>query len=139
MSLLTQTEKEYWTFTIDKRNRRYVEYSNRLFSLSEEIMLGTDVYEWLGEVATRNRNGTQLFGNLRTNFGVPGEHLKLVAEANQILENIHYKNENTAFNFEFYVKRIKESYKMLKDHGGVHNYSQKVQKLIRGIHSDTPA
>ena len=62
-----------------------------------------------------------------------------MAEANQILENIHYKNENTAVTFEVYDTRIKESYKILKDHGEVHNASQKVQKLIREIHSDAPA
>ena len=55
------------------------------------------------------------------------------------MENIHYKNENTAVNFEVYVTRIKESYNTLKYHGEVHNDSQKVQKLIRGIRSDTPA
>ena len=43
---------------------------------------------------------------------------------------------NTEVNFEFYVTRIKESYNRLKDHGEVHNDSQKVQKLIRGIRRD---
>ena len=55
-------------------------------------MLGTDSYEWLIEVAMRNRSGTQSFGNLRIDYDGPGGHLKGVAKANQILENIHYKN-----------------------------------------------
>ena len=61
-----------------------------------------------------------------------------MVEANQILENIHHKNENTAVTFEVCATRIKESYKILKDHGEVHNDSQKVNKLIRGIRSDAP-
>ena len=101
-------------------------------------MLGTDVYEWLGEVSMRNRNGTQLFRNLQTHYDGPREHLKRVAKANQILGNIHNKNENTAVNFEVYVTRIKELYKILKDHVEVHNDSQKVHNLIRGIRSEAP-
>ena len=62
-------------------------------------------------------NGTQFFGDLQTHYDVPGEYCKRVAEANQILENIHYNNENVAINFEFYATTIKESYKILKDHG----------------------
>ena len=62
----------------------------------EELILGADGCKWVGEVDMRNRNGTQLFGNLRTQYDGPGEHLKRVAEENSILENIHYKNENIA-------------------------------------------
>ena len=79
-----------------------------------------------------------MFGNLRTHCDGPGEHLKRVAKENQILENIYYKYENTAVTFEIYVTRIKEAYKILKDNGEVHNDSQKVQKSIREILSDTP-
>ena len=50
----------------------------------------------------------------------------------------HYKNEKLAVTFEVYGTRIKEAYKILKDHGKVHNDSQKVQKLIRRIRSDAP-
>ena len=57
----------------------------------------------------RNRNVTQSFGNLRTHYDGPQEHVKCVAKANQILENIHYKNLKTAVTFEVYVTRIKES------------------------------
>ena len=82
-------------------------------------MLGTDGYEWLGEVAMRNRNCTQLFGNLQNHYDGSGEHLKRVDEANHILENIYYKNENTAVTFEVYSTRIKELYNILKDHGKI--------------------
>ena len=102
-------------------------------------MLGADGCTWLGEVDMRIRNGTQLFGNLRTHYDGPGEHLKRVTEENYILENIHYKNKNIAVTFEVYVTRIKELYQILKDHDEVHNDSQKVQKLNRGIRSDAPA
>ena len=61
-----------------------------------------------------------------------------MAEANQILENIHYKNENTAVTSKIYVTRIKESYNILKDCGEVHN-DKKLQKLIRIFCSDAPA
>ena len=71
------------------------------------------------------RNGTQSFENLINHYDGPGEHIKRVTKANQILENIHYKNENTAVTFEVYVTRIKESYKIIKEHGEVHNDSQK--------------
>ena len=49
------------------------------------------------------------FGISQTHCDGPGEHLKCVAEANQILVNIHYKNENTAVTFEAYITRIKDS------------------------------
>ena len=62
-------------------------------------MLGTDGYEWLVEVDTSNKNGTQSFGKLRTNYDAPGEYLKRVAEVNHILENIHYKNKKTSVTF----------------------------------------
>ena len=136
MALLPQTEKEYCNITLNNRNRRYVEDSKRVYSILEDLMLDTDGYEWLGEVAMRDRNGKQSFANLQTHYYGPGENLKQVAKANYILENIHYKNEITAFNFEVCVTRIKDSYKILKDNVKVHHYSQKVQKLIRGIHSD---
>ena len=51
---------------------RYVEDSKRVYSPLEELMLGTDGYQWLGEVAMSNRNGTQSFGNLRTHYDGPG-------------------------------------------------------------------
>ena len=86
-------------------------------------MLVTDGYEWLAEVAMGNRNGTQLFGKLLTHYDGTGENLKCGSESDQILENIHYKNENTAVTFEVYFTRIKESYKILKYHGKVHNGS----------------
>ena len=60
------------------------------------------------------------------NYDGPGENLKRVDKSNHILENIHYKNENTAVTFEVYVTRKKESYKILKYHGEVHNDSQKL-------------
>ena len=62
-----------------------------------------------------------------------------MAEADKILENIHYKNENTAVTFEVYVTRIKEAYNILKDNGKVLNESHKVNKLARGIRCDAPA
>ena len=71
-------------------------------------MLGTDGYEYSVEVYTRNRNGTKSFGYLQTHYIGPGEHLKRVAKVNHILENIYYKNENTAVTFEVYTMRIKE-------------------------------
>ena len=64
MALLLQNEQEYCNITLDNNNICYVEDSKILYSLLEELMLGTDVYKWLGEVALRNRNGTQSFGNL---------------------------------------------------------------------------
>ena len=69
-------------------------------------MIVTNVYEWLGEASTRNRNVTQSFGNLQTHYDGPGEHIKRLDKANQIMENIHNKNENTAVTFEVYVTRI---------------------------------
>ena len=84
-------------------------------------MIGTDGYDWLGEVDMRNRNGTQLFGNLRKHYDGLGAHLKRVTKANHILEKIHYKNKNTVVTFEVNVTSIKELYKILKDHGEVHN------------------
>ena len=62
-----------------------------------------------------------------------------MSKADHILENVHYKNENTVVTFEFYVTRIKESYKICKDRGEVQNDSQKVPKLIKGILSDVTA
>ena len=47
MELLLQTEQEYCNITLDKRNRRYVKDSKLVYSLLEEIMLGTDGYKWL--------------------------------------------------------------------------------------------
>ena len=48
MELLPQTEQEYCNLNLDNRNRRYVEDSERVYSLSEELMIGTDGYDWLG-------------------------------------------------------------------------------------------
>ena len=48
-----------------------------------------------------------------------------MAKANQILVNIYYNNENTEVMFEVDIKRIKEAYKILKDHGKNNNDSQK--------------
>ena len=49
-------------------------------------MLGTDGYEWLGENAMKNRNGTQPFQNLKSHYDCPADHFQYVAEANQILD-----------------------------------------------------
>ena len=103
MNLLPKSKREYWDLILDIGNRRYSEDSKWVHSLLEELMLGTDGYEWLGEIAVRNGNGTQALQNLRTHYDGPGEYLKRVAEANQILETIHYKNENTAVTFEVYI------------------------------------
>ena len=92
MALIPQTEQDYWNLTLNNRNRGYVADSKRVYSLLEELMLGTDGYEWFREVATSNRNGTQSFENLRTHYDGSVEHLKRVTKANQILENIQYKN-----------------------------------------------
>ena len=58
MALFPQTEQEYLNLTLNNRNRRYIEYSKQVYSLMEDIMLGTDGYEGLGEVVVRNKNGT---------------------------------------------------------------------------------
>ena len=44
MDLLPQTEQEDWNINLDNRNRRYIEYLKRVYSLLEDIMLGTDGY-----------------------------------------------------------------------------------------------
>ena len=116
MALLPQTEQEHWDITLDNRNRRYVEDLQQVYSLLEELMLGTAGCEWLWEVAVRNRNGTQYFENLQTHYDGLGKYLKRVVKANHILENIHWNNENTALTFEVYTTRIKELYKVIKDH-----------------------
>ena len=139
MALLPQTEQEYWNINLDNRNSCYVEELKQVYSLLEELIIYTYGYEWLLEVAMKNSNDTQIFGNLWTHYDGTGANLKRVAEANKILENIHYKNENTAVTFEVYVTRIKEAYKILKDNGKVLNESQKVNKLARGIRCDAPA
>ena len=40
-------------------------------------MLGTDGYEWLGEVSMRNSNGTQSFRDLRTHYDGTGDILNV--------------------------------------------------------------
>ena len=86
-----------------------------------------------------NMNGPQTFQNLRTHYDGPGEHLQRVTEANQIFDTIHYKKKNTVVTFEVYITRIKEAYKVLKDHGEIHNDAQKVQTVIKGIRNDAPS
>ena len=71
MALLPQTEQYYCNLTLDDRNRRYIEYLKRVYSLLGELMLGIDGYEWLGELAMSNRNGPQSFGNLSTHYDEP--------------------------------------------------------------------
>ena len=44
VALLPQTEQEYWNLTLDNRNRQYVEYSKQVYSLLEELLLGTGGY-----------------------------------------------------------------------------------------------
>ena len=58
MSQLPKSKSEYWDLTLDNRYRWYSEDSKRVYSLLEELMLGTDGYEWLGKIAMRNRKGT---------------------------------------------------------------------------------
>ena len=58
MALFSQTEQEYLNLTLDNRNRSYIEDSKQVYSLLEDIMLGTDGYEGLVEAAVRNKNGT---------------------------------------------------------------------------------
>lgn len=55
------TEQEFWNLTLKNRNRWYTEDSKQVYALLEELMLGAYGYEWLGENAMRNRNGTQAF------------------------------------------------------------------------------
>ena len=42
----------------------------------------------------------------RTYYDGPGEHLMCAVEANKILNEIYYKDENTSVTFEIYVTRI---------------------------------
>ena len=44
MALLPQTEQEYWNLTLDKRKMRYIEDLKQVYSILEELMLGTDGY-----------------------------------------------------------------------------------------------
>ena len=45
MEILSKTEQEYWNININNSNRLYIEDSKRVYSLLEELMLGTDGYE----------------------------------------------------------------------------------------------
>ena len=58
MALFPQTEQEYLNLTLNNRNRRYIEDLKQLYSLLEDIILGTYGNEGLGEAAVRNKNGT---------------------------------------------------------------------------------
>ena len=131
MDLLPKSERKYWDLTLHNRNKRYSEDSKRVCSLLEELMLVTNGNEWLGEIAMKNRNGTQAFQNLRTHYNGSGEHLKRVAEANQILDSIYYKNKKSAFTFEVYVIIVKEAHKLVKDHVELYNDAQKSIQLLR--------
>ena len=59
MALLPQTEQTYWNLNIYNKNMRYVKDLKRVYSPLEELILSTYGYEWLGEVAMRNSNGTK--------------------------------------------------------------------------------
>ena len=58
MALLRQTEQKYCNLNLGNRNRRYIEDLKQLYSLLEDIILGTYGNEGLGEAAVRNKNGT---------------------------------------------------------------------------------
>ena len=64
VELLPRTEQKYWNIKLNNRNMRYIEDSKQVYSLLEDLMLGTEGYECLGKVSMRNRNGTQSFENL---------------------------------------------------------------------------
>ena len=112
VALLPQTEQEYCNLTLGNRNRCYIEDSKKLYLLLEDLMLGTDGCEWLGEVAMRNSNGNKSFGDLQTHYGGPGEHLKRVAKSNKILEifTTRIKIQQLLLNFMPQVSKSRTRY-----------------------------
>ena len=77
---------------IIERNRLYMEDSKRVYSVLEELLLGTDGYEWLDVAEMKTRDDTKSFSNLRTHYDGSTAHIKGVAEENKILDEIYYKN-----------------------------------------------
>jgi hypothetical protein len=112
------------------------EEDNRLvYRIYKDIMVDTDGWTWFNRAD--NGNGRQAHQIITTHYRGTAETARRAAEAEAMLERLHYKSE-ASFSFEKYVTKMNECFELLKDNDQDLAEAQKVKKLLNGVKTNHP-
>jgi hypothetical protein len=99
-------------------------------------MVDTDGWTWFNRAD--NGNGRQAHQIISTtHYRGTAETARRAAEAEAMLERLHYKSE-ASFSFEKYVTKMNECFELLKDNDQDLAEVQKVKKLLNGVKTNHP-
>jgi hypothetical protein len=98
-------------------------------------MVDTDGWTWFNRAD--NGNGRQAHQIITTHYRGTAETARRAAEAEAMLERLHYKSE-ASFSFEKYVTKMNECFELLKDNDQDLAEVQKVKKLLNGVKTNHP-
>jgi hypothetical protein len=107
---------------------------NRLvYRIYKDVMVDTDGWTWFNRAG--NGNGRQAHQIITTHYSGTAETARRAAEAEAMLERLHYKSE-ASFTFERYVTKMNECFELMKDNDQDLAEAQKVKKLLNGVKSN---
>jgi hypothetical protein len=111
------------------------EDNRTVYQIYKDVMVDTDVWMWFNQAT--NGNGRQAHQIIMTHYRGTAEMARRAAEAEAMLERLHYKSE-ASFSFEKYVTKMNECFELLKDNDQDLAEAQKVKKLLNGVKTNHP-
>jgi hypothetical protein len=113
----------------------FAEDNREVYRCYKDVMIDTDGWTWFNRA--REGDGRHAHTIITTHYRGTAETARRAAEAESMLERLHYKSE-ASFSFERYVTKMNECFELMEDNDQALSEAQKVKKLLNGIKSTHP-
>jgi hypothetical protein len=130
-----ETEYQRMIWAAPHEGYAYDEDNREVYRIYKDVMIDTDGWTWFSRADEGDGRGAHEIISLH--YRGDAETARRAAEAEALLERLHYKNE-ASFSFERYITRLNECFELMDDNDQGLSEAQKVKKLLKGVTSTNP-
>ena len=126
----------FWSVRL--QGKRFQKDNTKVWNILKSLVIDTDGWTWIEEYDDPRNDGRAAMKALISHYDGPGEKEKRIAEARATLQNVHYRSEKHAVNWEVYVTKLKEAFTTLSDNGHKKEEDEKVDIMLDHIDQYAP-
>lgn len=125
------TEASRLLYQVPLVGQLYSADNNKVYRHLKECVVKTDGWEWIKAFDVQ-QDGRLSMQKLRSHYDGPAAISKRLALANQLIKELHYKNEQS-FPFEAFITKLNGAYQVLAENGEGKTPRAKIEELLNKI------
>ena len=126
LALLTDRERELYAYPLT--GPHFSDDNRRVYRLLSDVVSDTEGWTYISEFNPA-QNGRLAWTSLQAHYDGGGQNEKRVAEAEAIIDTVHYKNEAT-YKFDTMGAKLLEAFRTLRDAGQEKPAYEQVKTLL---------